>query len=100
MNVELYLDPWNKPHGVVFFACIADFGLLMLFFFFLRIFSPMFIENINAYTSFLQDSLFVCLFVSCQGNVGLTELDWKQFLLFHFLEEVEQHWCYFLLNFW
>lgn len=61
----------------------------------------MFIENINTYTSFLQDSFFVCLFVfSRQGNVGLTELGWKQFLLFHFLEEVEQHWCYFLLNFW
>lgn len=38
MDVEICLDPWNKPHGVVFFACIADFGLLTLFFSFLFFF--------------------------------------------------------------
>ena len=32
VDVEIYLDPWNKPHGVVYFSCFADFGLLTFFF--------------------------------------------------------------------
>ena len=96
MDVEIYLDPWNKPHGVVYFSCFADFGLLT--FFFEDIFT--YIHQEYQPVHLFSAGFFFCLFVCCQGNVGLTELGWKQSLLFNFLEEFEQHWYYFLLNFW
>lgn len=78
MDVEICLDPWNKPHGVVFFACIADFGLLTLFFSFLFFFEDIFTYVHREYQpvhSFLQDSFFVCLFavrvmLASQNKVG------------------------------